>query len=127
MAAAVVGLVLLAMAWVGASGRQETSDQIAWLNLGIVGVLVPAVAGRLWVLRSRRTVQYRVGMILDAADAVPLDVIGQPVRPHRLVTAAKMSRFHRPECLLVAGKALSDDSLAAHERAGRRPCEMCRP
>lgn len=119
--------MLLAVAWAGASGREETSDQIAWLNLGIVGVLVPAVTGRLWVLRSRRAVQYRVGAILDAADSVPIDVVAQPLRPHRLVTAARMSRYHRPECLLVAGKALSDDSLAAHERAGRRPCEMCQP
>jgi hypothetical protein len=126
-AGAIVGLVLLLAAWMGASDQRDSADQMAWLNLGLAGVLVTGGVCGSWVLRGRRTVEARLSRILSGVDPPALDGGREPVQVDRLVTALKMTRYHIPECLLVDGKTLSADTRDTHERAGLRPCEMCRP
>ena len=44
-------------AWLGVSGRTTAGGQMPWVNLGIAGVTVSALADGLWVLTGRRTVR----------------------------------------------------------------------
>ncbi len=125
--AAAIGLVLLVAAWSGASDQRESADQMAWLNIGVAGVVLTGAVGGSWVLRGRRAVEARLARLLSGADVVEPEVAPAPVAVERLVTALRMTRYHIPECLLVNGKALFPDTRATHERAGLRPCEMCRP
>lgn len=126
--AGIVGLGMLVVAWAGAADRTEISDQIAWLNLGIVGVLVIVAVDARWVMRGRLAVAERLGAVLLAADAEPAEIATvAATSPGELVCAVGMTRYHRHDCLLVRGKRLSADSRAGHDRAGRQPCEMCRP
>jgi hypothetical protein len=124
--AAAIGLMLLVAAWSGASNRRESADQMAWLNLGVAGVVLTGAVAGSWVLRSRRAVEVRLGRILSGVHEVEPEVPA-PVAAERLVTALRMTRYHIPGCLLVNGKTLSAETRATHEHAGLRPCEMCRP
>jgi hypothetical protein len=126
--AAVLGLGLLLVAWVGASDQRDSADQMAWLNVGVAGVLVTGAAGGTWILRARRAVEERLTMMLAGTDdIVLLDAVPERATPERLATAIRMTRYHVPECLLVHGKALSFDIRSELERSGLQPCEMCRP
>jgi len=125
--AAAVGLALLMAAWVGASDQRDSADQMTWLNLGVAGVLVTAGVCGTWVLQGRRAVEHRLAVVLSGADEIVLDDIAEAAGPERLATAARMTRYHLPDCLLLAGKAVSFETRAAHEQAGLQPCEMCSP
>ena len=126
--AGILGLVALVVAWAGASGRTESSDQIAWLNLGIAGVLLVGAVGGRWVMRGRHAVALRMARLLLAADAAPVAVATiDATESGEVVSAVGMTRYHHPDCLLVRNKQFDVDSRAGHERMGRRPCEMCRP
>ena len=56
-------------------------------------------------------------------DDAPVDV----PRAGRLVAGADMTRFHRADCPLVAGKRVSAAGREAHVRAGRGACGVCLP
>lgn len=125
--AGIAGAALLVGAWFGAADRTESSEQIAWLNLGVAGVLVTAAINGSWVLRGRQAVQHRLRTTLVTPDLGLVDVAARADQPHLLGTASRMTRYHHPECLLVRGKTLTYESRASLERAGLRPCEMCTP
>ena len=125
--AAIVGLVLLLVAWVGASDQRDSADQMVWLNLGVAGVLVTAGACGSWVLQGRRAVEHRLALVFSGADEIVLDHVTEPARPEQLATVARMTRYHVADCLLLTGKAVTFETRANHEQAGLQPCEMCRP
>jgi hypothetical protein len=52
----VIGAVLLAVAWLGASGSVSLRAQVPWLDAGIAGVIVAAVGDLRWLLAGRRNV-----------------------------------------------------------------------
>src|SRR5579862_9341127 len=51
-----VGLILIAVSWFQVAGQLTSRDQLAWLNVGIVGVAVAGVSNGLWLLRGRRNI-----------------------------------------------------------------------
>ena len=120
------GLVLIAVAWYGASAKVRVSDQLAWIVLGVTGLTLAAVgnAGHLFVARLRVRENRRAfegeatgsALTAGAATAAALPVAG-PV----------MTRYHRPDCWLVKGKPVESAESAVHARAGRRPCGVCQP
>ena len=125
--AGIAGAALLVGAWFGAADRTESSEQIAWVNLGVAGVLITAAVNGSWVLRGRQAVQHRLRAALAPPDLDLVDVAVRAEQPHLLGTAPRMTRYHNPECLLVGRKTLRYESRAGLERAGLRPCEMCTP
>lgn len=143
-----LGLVLLIVSWWAISGTTEFSAHLGWLAIGVGGVVVSALGMGLWLFVGRQRIairytalaararQYAVaaeGTSLEAGrgggerhqresqhDAASLDD-GRPVANPR------MSRYHRPDCLLVEGKQVKVQKRETHQRAGRRACEVCRP
>jgi hypothetical protein len=129
LAAIAAGALLLGVAWVAASGQRAADGQIAWVNLGIAGVLLPVVAGRRWVTTGRRAIGIRLSAVVADADPdTTIDLITPGADgTGRFVAGPATSRYHRPDCVLVAHKTITSGERRVHERAGRRSCEMCRP
>lgn len=135
------GATCLALAWWGASGVGRFGDQLAWVELGIGGLVVAGTGNALWLLHGRGTVGRRRRDLLHTFElptessgvggdepgaAEPVPAAAAAARD-QLVAAAGMTRYHRPECQLVAGKAALPASRSAHERAARIPCGICLP
>lgn len=102
----VVGVVLILIAWIGASDTTEWDTQLSWTALSMVGVVVVCVGVGIWLFRGfarvraearevRRLLAARVARTAPAATAV-LD--------GERVTVAGMAHHHRADCLLVRGK-----------------------
>jgi hypothetical protein len=125
-----VGLALIIMAWNQASAITSVPVEQGWLKLAIAGFVIAGGADGIWILAGLRSVD-RCSLALVLSQQGDRPVSESPGRNgHRaapLVSGAKMSRYHRPNCLLMVGKAARGTSRAEHERAGLRPCEVCRP
>lgn len=127
------GLLLLSatglvVAWWGASGTARISGQVPWVNVGVAAVVLGGLGNMTWLLQGRRALAIRRRALLAeitaraAQDAYPVETsdLAEP-----RVAVAGTTRHHRPDCPAVAGKKVQRVSLAAHERAGRRPCGLC--
>ena len=119
------GATLLVLAWWGASATADQSSQVAWINLGVCGVIAAGVGITSWVLSGRRAVGARRLLLFpdtpSLTDASPADESGP------LVTAPHLTRYHRTGCPMVAGKRTRAASVARHRSAGLEPCGVCRP
>jgi hypothetical protein len=137
VALGVVGLVLLGVSRAGVAGRDELGEQVAWVNVGVLGVIVLAVAGVLWVLAGMRaTAELRRSIVHEmrarATPAAPPHLApaavprprSRPLRATSFVAAPAMTRFHRPDCALVANKP--EVSVLA-DRGHLTPCGVCLP
>lgn len=131
------GAVLLAVAWVASENSTEFGAQMAMTVLALAGLAAVVLAVVVWVLGGQRGIQFRLatapfmpvraerrlapgpGETSDSDPAQP-----GPVLP---VATAAMGHYHRPTCLMVTSKTVRAASIAAHQQAGRRPCEVCRP
>jgi hypothetical protein len=121
-----LGFGLLALSWLGVSGTTTFSRQIAWVNVGGAGLLAVVFGAALWVHRGRRLVGQRLGFDVSVrrpARAAGPTGLAQAV--DTFVSAAGMSRYHRPDCPAVAGKSVTGAGADAHRAEGRRPCGLC--
>lgn len=129
--AATVGMafLLLGTGYWGVSGTRVFDDQVSAARLAAGGVLVAQAGFVLAVIRGRRALGRRLVATLGAGE--PDDVAAhRPAVTHNpggLVAKADMTRYHRETCAFTAGKAVVAAPVAEHERAGRRPCGVCRP
>ena len=63
----VTGLGLMIVGWWQTDGRDSTSEQLGWLNLSILGLVVAGSANVLWLARGRRTVTLAKSLVLPSA------------------------------------------------------------
>lgn len=147
-----VGVTFVFTGWWIASGMGSAHDQLGWLDLSVLGLVVAGGANAWWLARGRRVVSLGRAAVLpwppDARSAHVSADTGpgsnghspHPTSPYPsngarrrlsgvdgLVAGTRMSRYHRSSCLLVAGKQVRVGSRAEHERAGLAPCEVCAP
>jgi hypothetical protein len=112
-------------------------DELAWLNLGVIGLAIAAANNAMWLLRGRERVSFARAVLLPGADAVAATV-GFGRRPdghgveHRggapmFAAAAGRSRYHSPDCPFIAGRTVDAGPRDVHERNGLLPCEVCEP
>lgn len=124
------GVIAVLSAWWGTSGTSSLSTQYAWVNLGVIGVVVLGTGCCIWLMIGRRALGERERLLLSAIGASQLVRVPTPIRvaaTRSFVAGTGMTRYHHPDCHLVAGKTVLSSSVAAHGRAGRRPCGMCQP
>jgi hypothetical protein len=131
-----VGGVLLAVSWYGASGSSRVDTQIAWTNLGVAGAVFLAAVNAMWLVAGRREVALRCRTLYRAASsplppAVALGAGPAPMTPgpgaEQFLASDSMRWYHRPDCLCAAGKAVQASGRHVHEEAGRTACRVCRP
>lgn len=134
--ASMLGAGMVLAAWVGASGTPRVDRQGAWLSLGVAGLVVAGASGAWFLLAGFRNVYTEVGDILAAGSPAVLGTVqaqgpasggGQRVAAGDVVAVAGTARFHRPDCVLVAGKVVELATEVEHVRAGRHHCHICRP
>ena len=126
VALTLIAVSIIGVAWYGASGQGRLSQQTAWLNLAVVGIVVAGGGNLMWMARGRRSVGERRRALLTEWDtSVRASSTAAP--KHRapvggaLVRAAGMRFAHAPDCPLVAGKVTTP--VAAGEGAPR--CTIC--
>jgi hypothetical protein len=129
-AALVIGAVVLFMGWWGTSATPRLSRQVAWLNVGVLGVLIGGVGVVFWLCAGRRAVGRRRLVLLPDVASAAARTVEQPAPqaiPSAMVAADNMTRYHTPGCAFVAGKTVRAASAISHRRAGRSPCGVCQP
>ena len=137
------GLIFIFLGWVGASRTPYTFEQLPYLISGGVFGLALAVLGGLayfayWMTRQvqatnaqadeTRAALARIEDLMAAgagagrngSRAAETVANGKPY-----VTTAKGSMFHRPECVVVAGK--SGLKAVGGTEKGLVPCKICDP
>ena len=129
-----VGLVLIVAGYLVCRATAEPSRVQLATSIAAGGLVVTLAGNTVWLFGNLREVtRLRRQVLLGPVPAAPSSVAvsGAAQRPAPsasvLVSSPSMSLYHRPECLMVSGKAVKAASLASHRRAGRRPCQVCRP
>ncbi len=127
-----LGLGGIVLSWWMVAGSAATATQQSWLDLGVVALLLAATGDALYLLNGRRAVRreqqalsLRLAALADGDAAA--DAASTASDSGLVVTAPRMSRYHRPDCLLVRGKTVSRGTMAENRGAGRRPCGVCTP
>jgi hypothetical protein len=122
--------LVLASAW-ATTAADDVSTRIAWINLGVAGLIVAGTGNAFWLMAGRRAVGQRRARLLTVPrvdTAVSVAPPREDTEPDRgLAAVAGGRRFHRKDCALVADKAVTVGARSRHERAGRRPCGVCQP
>jgi hypothetical protein len=119
----VVGAVLVLAGWFFAAGRADAGDQLVFVSVALIGALVGLAAVIGWVVRGRRVISARRGLLLGTAPPAK----AEGARAVELVAASTGKWFHRADCLLAHGRDWSAAPRAEHESAGRLSCPGCRP
>jgi hypothetical protein len=127
----VIAVSLAVAGWAGASGEVLVSRQLPWAALAGAAVVVAGAANAGWLLTGRRAVAERQASALGRAFPAVVRLFPSE-RPSAApgdepVAGPGMTRYHRPTCLLAAGKDVAPAPVGLHRRAGRRPCELCAP
>jgi hypothetical protein len=125
------GTLLLGWAWWEASGTGRLNEQVKDSVFAVLGTAVVLAGSLAWVGAGRRAVRSRTSSVVARFGdvGIPGSVSGASasIELHHHVAVPGTARYHRPDCLLVRGKAAQpiapDDGLGS----GRTPCEMCRP
>ena len=118
-----LGAVLVVAGWFFAAGRADAGDQLVFVSLALGGGLVGLAAVVGWVVRGRRAISARRGLLLGSAPPPSVET----ARAVELVAATTGKWFHRADCLLALGRGWGASSRAVHESAGRLACPGCRP
>lgn len=127
---AVAGLVLIVWGWYGASGTVDLDSQTRWLAVGICGLIVGGFGMVAWLLLGLRAVTaLKHEVLAELESRLPAPEAASPAAAPAaaLGTVPGMRRYHRPDCLMIAGKNASWAPEAEHVRAGLQPCGVCRP
>ena len=122
-----IGAGLLGASYLGVSAEVHLKDQVLFLDLGIAGLLVGALGGIRWLAAVVNAVRIRkaAAVALVRSRFAPAGTAGPAGPAEGLVATARMTRYHRPGCPLVAGKDVTAATPAEHSSAGRRPCGVC--
>jgi hypothetical protein len=118
-----IGAVLVVAGWFFAAGRADAGDQLVFVSLALIGALVGSAAVIGWIVRGRRLISARRGLLLGSPPPPKADT----ARALELVAASTGKWFHRADCLLALGRDWSPAPRAEHESAGRQSCPGCRP
>jgi hypothetical protein len=127
-----LGLGGIVLSWWKVAGTAETVTQQGWVDVGVVALLLAATGDALFLLNGRRAVRTRqralaLRMAARTGGAAETDGVSADSVADMVVTAPRMSRYHRSDCLLVQGKTVSRGSVAENRLAGRCPCGVCTP
>ncbi|MEW6471369.1 MAG: hypothetical protein AB1679_03775 [Actinomycetota bacterium] len=134
------GAVILLGAWIGASGTSRYSSLVGWAAFGVAAPAVAGVAAASWILSGIKTIRRETAEMgarvtelaagRDNGESAPIQArraVPTILSSEEFVASKGMTRFHRPDCLMVSGKPVTAASVLAHRSAGRVPCGMCLP
>ncbi len=130
------GLLIIALAWNGAAGKDFVSGQVPYLlSGGFLGLgLVVLGVGMIVVQNSRRDrsileeqLKELNTAIARLANALGGGGPGGHNGGRRAQVVLGRSSYHRPDCRLAQGKDLPLASIETAEEEGLSPCRICTP
>lgn len=123
---AVAGAAIIAWSWWESSGTGHLSQQTAWGNAGVLGIVLIGGSAFIWVTSGRRAVKARRDSCAERLEELlPGQVSVKDLSSGTgYVILAGSHRYHRGDCLLVAGK---NHQAAPTGSADLTACEMCLP
>jgi hypothetical protein len=129
---AVLAVIGVAMFFVGdgmVANKRVYDDQVPGINVAIVGVVIANAAGVLLLLAGRRVVTARRVSVLGAVPKAQEKVasITAPASSIVLIGGEGLTHYHRSDCAMAVGRDWPELDRAAHERAGRKACGVCKP
>ena len=102
--------------WFVGAGQHSSSGVWPWLSLSLAGLGVSLVTSAIALFTVHQRIKQRLAKLTFTEARASRTVGGG------LVSGAGMTLFHRPDCMLVAGK-----NVVVADRAGLGACGMCRP
>ena len=126
-------MALIAVSWFGAADATAVETQVRWVNTAVAGVVVLGAGNALWLLTGRRAAGQLRRIVVDSDQlARRLTAVSQRADRREAgesapVAGKNMTRYHRPDCPLVADKQVTSGSVTTHVKRGRRPCGVCMP
>jgi len=112
--AAALGAIL--GGWFVGAGQHSSSGVWPWLSLSLAGLGLSLVTSALALFTFHQRITRRLATFTLTAAGAPNPVGGG------VVSGAGMTLFHRPDCMLVAGK-----NVVAADPADLPACGMCTP
>jgi hypothetical protein len=122
------GVVAMLIGWIKVSAAAHVDRQVTWSSLSLIGAVLICAAAGLAATSGERVFLLHLNRLATAVSPdTRQPATGRPAELVRdqLVAAPTMARYHRADCPLAAGKAVTADTRVAHERAGRRACGVC--
>jgi hypothetical protein len=132
----VIAGVVLAVAWGRAASVASAKAAFDATALGVAGLIGAAVvvgAGTLWfkrIVRLRQTWILAPWLVADVVrridDQGPVPAAAQPAgdASEVVMVAAELSRFHRPDCPMLAGVPATPIARGRLS-SGAAPCDLC--
>ena len=117
-----LGVLLILIAWIGASDTTDWDTQMGWTALSMAGVVVVCIGVGIWLFRGFARVRAEARAVRRSV-AARIARNGPTVEDdisNGWVTVAGMAHRHRPDCLLVRGK-----NVVATDEAVLAPCGVC--
>jgi hypothetical protein len=125
-----IGLAGIVVAWAGASGTVTWRNQLIWTAVAAGGVVIAAAGGALWLLSGFGAVKVEQRDLKQKLYARLSPEPGREIRttaPGAFLWAPGMTRFHRADCELIAGKPVQSLTAEDCRRRELYPCGMCQP
>ena len=113
-----VALGAIVGGWFTAAGQHSSTGVWPWVAVCMAGLSLSAVANGVAFFTARRAIVRRPLPAVSFTGRRPTAAVVHD----GLVSGAGMTLFHRPDCILVAGK-----NVLAADRGGLGACGMCRP
>lgn len=121
-----IGLCLMALAAHGASGEESLGDQVAWLNMAVLGLTVAGAGHASALIAARRLVTLRrQELVGEPAAITPVRSRPTPGRGggDQRVRVAGGTWHHDAGCLLVRDKPVEP----VEDFDGVNACQVCEP
>ncbi len=125
--------MLLVVAWYDISGTANLYEQLPYLvSAGFSGLALIIVGSALTVAGRNDRVERRLAQLVEAfteaASTPPPDEVADTgPGDDTFLVAAGGQTYHRPDCLLLRGKATSEAEPAAMSAGDLTPCPVCQP
>jgi hypothetical protein len=132
---AVAGGILLVVGWYNVSGETDIGRQMPYVVSATVPGAALIVAGAVifaterWrdaAERNEQKIDALYALLTEPGAAEPPPPPA-PVEDRVVVAVAGGTRFHRPECALAEGKAVTTVTEAEIGERGLDPCPVCDP
>ena len=112
-----VALGAIVGGWFVGAGQHSSSGVWPWLSLSLAGLGVSLVTNAVALFTFHQRIRERFATFALTESRAP-NAVGRG-----FVSGAGMTVFHRPDCMLVAGKNVVSADWAGDLQA----CGMCRP
>ena len=123
-----LGAGVVVGSWFFAGGRNDPGDQLVFVSLAVMGIVLEVSGVSGWIVEGRRSVRrFRrelLGGVTFTTDpaAAPVGILSSV----ELVARPDGRWIHRADCPMAKGRGW-ETVPSVDQPEGRRPCPACRP